>query len=108
MIGCTTSSRPQTIPKVTQSQSLTPPEDVRNFRYCEIIPVFRKWVTLRVEVYNTIGLNDCPSDLWVKLEEKTLIEQYDTKAVVINGPRFWVLNEISGGCLLYTSDAADE
>jgi len=42
-------------------------------------------------------LNDCPSDLWVKLEEKTLIDQYNAKAVVINGPRFWVLNEISGG-----------
>lgn len=98
--GCSTSpanSTEQTVPEVTQSQFLTPPDDVRDFRYCEIIPVFRERATFQVEVYNTINLNDCPAELWNELTEETLAEAYGAVAVKINGPRYWVLNEISGG-----------
>lgn len=85
------------VPEVTQSQFLRPPEDIRNYRYCEIIPVFRSGVTFHVEVYNTIGLNECPAELWNELEEEALVEAYDAAAVKINGPRYWVINRIAGG-----------
>ena len=35
-------------------------EDVRDARYCEIIPVVRRGIHLVATVYNTLGLNDCP------------------------------------------------
>lgn len=98
--GCNavlTESTEQTVPEVTQTQFLTPPDDNRDFRYCEIIPVFRRGATFHVEVYNTHGLNDCPADLWNELEEETMAEAYDAAAVKINGPRYFVHNKISGG-----------
>ena len=96
MTGCVALKEPQTVPEAAQSQFLTPPDDVRDFRYCEIVPVFRKRATFHVEIYNTINLNDCPADLWNELEEETMAEAYGATAVKINGPRYWVLNEISG------------
>src|ERR1700747_1659062 len=35
-------------------------EDVRDARYCEIIPVVRRGIYFIGTVYNTLGLNDCP------------------------------------------------
>lgn len=87
---------PGTVAETPQTQFLTPPTDIRNYRYCEIIPVFRSGVTFYVEVYNTIGLNQCPADQWQALDEDTLAEAYDAVAVKLNGPRYWVLNEITG------------
>ncbi len=84
------------IPAVTQTQFLAPRADWRNLRYCEVIPVFRVWFTLPVEVYNTIGLNDCPSDVWAKLEAEQLAKQFNAQVVKLNGPRYWVLNKLIG------------
>lgn len=70
------------------------PADLRDYRYCEIIPVFRHGLTYRVEVYNTLGLNDCPADLWAKVDGETLKKQYGAVAVKINGPRYWLMNSI--------------
>jgi hypothetical protein len=35
-------------------------ENVRDARYCEIIPIVRDGFHLAATVYNTLGLNDCP------------------------------------------------
>ena len=75
---------------------MTLPDDIRDYRYCEIIPVFRSGATLYVEVYNTLTLNECPPELWNKLDEETLKEKYGAMAVRINGPRYWVINEMDG------------
>jgi len=98
--GCNavlTESTEQTIPEITQTQFLRPPDDIRDYRYCEIIPVFRSGTTLTVEVYNTIGLNECPADQWEALNADELAEAYGATSVKINGPRYWVINEIAGG-----------
>lgn len=95
--ACGSSNQAQTIPEVVPSQSLPVPGDLRNYRYCEIIPVFQKGVNFHVEVYNTMGSNDCPADLWSKIDEKALKEQYGAVAMKINGPRYWVMNSIIGG-----------
>ena len=47
-------------------------EGVRDARYCEIIPVVRRGVHLLATVYNTLGLNDCPSELWDKITEPAM------------------------------------
>lgn len=84
------------VPKVTQSQFDERPADVRDFRYCEIIPVFRDGVTFNVEVYNTQDLNRCPAELWDELDSEVMVEEYGAVEVKINGPRFWVLNDVVG------------
>lgn len=87
---------PQSIPAVAATQSMTIPDDLRNVRYCEIIPVFQEGTTLNVEVYNTLGLNDCPDDAWKKLNAESMAEQYGARVVKLNGPRYWVLNKLVG------------
>lgn len=106
-VACGHSTQAQTIPEVAPAQSLPLPADLRDYRYCEVIPVFRQGVNLRVEVYNTLGSNDCPADLWAKLDEKALKEQYGAIAVKINGPRHWVMNRIVGGGATVTGKVVD-
>ncbi|MBC7971274.1 MAG: hypothetical protein H7Z11_14335 [Verrucomicrobia bacterium] len=76
---------------------MTLPTDLRDFRYCEVLPVFRDRLTLTVEVYNTMGLNDCPADLWAKLDADALSQQYGSTATKLNGPRYWVFNQTTAG-----------
>lgn len=81
------------VPEVEQTQFDALPDDMRDFRYCEIIPVFRDRATFNVEVYNTQGLNSCPQDLWDQLDKEAMAEEFEAVEVKLNGPRFWVLNE---------------
>jgi hypothetical protein len=95
------------IPEVTQSQFWTAPDDLRDVRYCEVITAFRKRLTLKIEVYNTIGCNYCPADLWDKLDAEAMAETYDAQAVKLNGPRYLVMNEMTAGDATATGKIAD-
>ncbi len=94
--ACGNSDHSNAIPAITQTQFQRPPEDLRGYRYCEIIPVFQSGLTLNIEVYATIGLNDCPDEKWLALNEDDLAEDYGAAQVSMNGPRFWLMNELSG------------
>lgn len=96
LVACNNTDYSQAVPEVTQTQFLEFPDDIRDYRYCEIIPVFRSGVTLYVEVYNTLSLNECPAELWNELDEETLKKEYGAMAVRINGPRYWVINKMDG------------
>jgi hypothetical protein len=85
------------VPAVTPSQSLPLPADLRDWRYCEVIPVFQHGLKLHVEVYNTLGLNDCPGQAWAGLDASALAKQLGARLVKLNGPRYWVIDAISGG-----------
>ncbi|MEO1287572.1 MAG: hypothetical protein AAFV93_07375 [Chloroflexota bacterium] len=80
------------VPEVTRTQFEMPPDDLRNYRYCEILPVFRDDLNFTIEVYATISLNQCPDDLWEALDAETLAESYGAVQVIMNGPRYWVVN----------------
>jgi len=84
------------VPAVPATQSLPVPADLRDFRYGEVIPVFQEGLRLSVEVYNTIGLNDCPPGLWAKLDARLLARTLGAVTVKLNGPRHWVLDGIIG------------
>lgn len=71
-------------------------KDVRNARYCEIIPVVRDGIHLVATVYNTLGLNDCPAVLWNKLGEDALKQRFRAIKVMLNGPRFFLMDTIIG------------
>jgi hypothetical protein len=70
-------------------------DELRNVRYCEVIPVTRKGRTLTSWVYNTLGLNDCPAAEWDALTEDEVNEEYGSIAAKLNGPRYWVLDKLT-------------
>ena len=96
-----------TIPVVTPSQSMALPADLRDYRYCEIMPAFQSGLTLNIEVWNTLSLNDCPADLWAKLDANALAKQYGASLVKLNGPRHWLFNKVTAGGATATGKFAD-
>ncbi len=85
------------VPNVKQTQRETPFGDLRNYQYCEILPIFQNGDELVTEVYNTITCNKCPDDKWSQLTEEDLKTELSAADVKLNGPRHWVVNKVSGG-----------
>lgn len=81
-----------------QAQTAPPtphrPEVLRDARYCEIVPVHVTREGLRASVYNTLGFDDCPPEKWNALTRLELLRQFDTLAVVMNGPRHFIMDDI--------------
>lgn len=96
VLGLASTAAVAGVPAVKATQSLPRPADMHDVRYCEVIPVFRDGVSLNVEVYNTITLNDCPAVPWTQLKSDALSKQLDATQVKLNGPRYWVMNRIDG------------
>ena len=69
-------------------------EDVRDARYCEIIPVVRRGIYFIGTVYNTLGLNDCPPEVWEKITETAMKKRFGAMMAVLNGPRHFVMDAI--------------
>lgn len=70
------------------------PASIRNLRYCEVLPTYRDGDILRTEVWNTMGLNDCPEDAWAALDADALQAELGAVRVLLNGPRFWLMDRI--------------
>ena len=70
-------------------------EGVRNARYCEIIPVVRDGLHLKATVYNTLGLNECPSAIWDTITEEAMKQRFDAFTVLLNGPRYFIMDSIA-------------
>lgn len=62
----------------------------------EIIPVFKDKAKLYVEVYNSVTCNELPKELWEKLDAEKMTEAYSAKTVILNGPRYWLINKMEG------------
>ena len=76
------------------SQSVS--KELRDVRYCEVIPVTREGRKLTAWVYNTLGLNDCPAAEWDALTEGGVNEAFGSVAAKLNGPRYWVIDKLVG------------
>ena len=61
-------------------------------RYCEYLAVKGQFPNLKADVWNTYGLNDCPSRQWQSSDTGALAKQLGALAVVINGPRYWLMD----------------
>jgi hypothetical protein len=70
--------------------------NVRDARYCEIIPVVRDSFRLIATVYNTLGLNDCPDEIWDAITEADMRKHFGAVTVLLNGPRHFLMDTISG------------
>ena len=70
--------------------------NVRDTRYCEVIPVVRDGLRLTATVYNTLGLNECPAGIWNAITETDMKKQFGAVTVLLNGPRHFLMDVISG------------
>lgn len=68
--------------------------NLRNQRYCEVLLGNRHFLNLEVKVFNTQGLNLCPEDQWQALSKEAIKKQFDVSVVILNGPRYWMMDEI--------------
>lgn len=67
---------------------------LRGKRYGEVLLVSVGPDGPQATVYNTYPLNDCPDDLWSRLDADTLARQHDAVAALLNGPRYWLMDAI--------------
>jgi hypothetical protein len=93
--GCMTIAALSTAAAQTPDKSKHMIEGVRDARYCELIPVVRRGIQLVATVYNTLGLNDCPPELWDKITEATMKKRFGALKVMLNGPRHFVMDAIA-------------
>ena len=70
-------------------------DGVRNARYCEVFVVTGRLVNVQGHVYNTLGLNDCPAAQWSALNTDALKAQLGVQDVILNGPRYWLMDRIT-------------
>ena len=68
--------------------------NLRNQRYCEVLYGKRDFLNLEVKVFNTQGLNLCPEDQWKTITKESVEKKYGASFVVLNGPRYWMMDEI--------------
>lgn len=85
------------IPAVERTQFVDHGDDWRDLRYGEVIPVWKSGLSLYMEVYNTVSSNELPPDLWAALDAESLAKQYGAYRVILNGPRYWVIDGMRGG-----------
>src|ERR1044072_3839163 len=75
--------------------------NLRNVRYCEVIPITQQGQTVTSWIYNTLCLNDCPEQQWNALTDAEAQQEYsadhpDTIGANKNGPRYWVMDQLEG------------
>jgi hypothetical protein len=74
--------------------------NLRGTRYCEVVLATVGAQTIHLEVYNTQGLNDCPAAEWTQLDPNQIKVAYGADMVVLNGPRYWMLDAFVEGQLV--------
>ena len=67
-------------------------DHLRNVRYCEVLVVRKHFFSTTADVYNTLGLNDCPAEKWASLDTAKLKKEWNVTAMVLNGPRYFIMD----------------
>lgn len=73
---------------------MTEPDDVFNKRYGEVLLVTASDSGPEATVYNSYPLNDCPAELWDKLDAEAIAKENGAVAALLNGPRYWLMSSI--------------
>lgn len=76
------------------SGDLSVTDDVFGKRYGEVLLVRATPSGPEAEVYNTFPLNDCPAELWHKLDPQAIAVEHGAVAALLNGPRYWLMSSI--------------
>jgi hypothetical protein len=93
--GSSTTPTPATA-SATASTSPTPSttQNLRDVRYCEVIPSVQSGSIVTSYVYNTLGLNNCPPGRWNALTENEVNQEFGSQSAKLNGPRHWVIDSL--------------
>lgn len=67
---------------------------LRGVRYCEVLLLRQDDQGYSAEVWNTMGMSECPPDQWEALDADAIAEERGAVAALLNGPRFWTLDSI--------------
>ena len=70
-------------------------EQMHGARYGEVLLVTGRLNRIEATVYNTLGLNECPDDLWRALDTEAIKKAYRARAVILNGPRYFLMDKVS-------------
>lgn len=68
--------------------------DLSGKRYGEVLLVEVGESGPQASVYNSFPLNDCPAELWSALDAQAIATENGAAAVLLNGPRYWLMNDI--------------
>lgn len=71
--------------------------DIHGSRYGEILVVTGGPLVFSAGVYNTLGLNECPETEWQALDAAKLKKQFKAVSVLLNGPRYFMMDAVTGG-----------
>ena len=63
-------------------------------RYGEVLLVTPGEAGPQAAVYNSFPLNDCPAELWSKLDAQAIATENGAATALLNGPRYWLMNSI--------------
>jgi hypothetical protein len=69
-------------------------DDVFGKRYGEVLLVRVAKFGPEATVYNTFPLNDCPAELWDRLDAKAIAAENGAVTALLNGPRHWLMSGI--------------
>jgi hypothetical protein len=69
-------------------------DDVFGKRYGEVLLVHLGQSAPLATVYNTFPLNDCPQELWSKLDAEAIARENNAQLALLNGPRYWLMSSI--------------
>jgi hypothetical protein len=68
--------------------------DVFGKRYGEVLLVRAGESGPEATVYNTFPLNDCPAELWDRLDAQAIASESGAGTALLNGPRYWLMSSI--------------
>ena len=68
--------------------------DVFGKRYGEVLLVHVTETGPEATVFNSFPLNDCPQDLWSRLDPQAIATETGATAALLNGPRYWLMSAI--------------
>jgi hypothetical protein len=99
VVGCGAPEPPKP-PLAEVTGSTTPLVELRGLRYCEVLIAASKGLRVTIDVYNSIGLNECPEADWSKLDAAALTKELHAERVLLNGPRYWTFDRMEGSHLI--------
>ena len=71
------------------------PDGLRDVRYGEVLLLSQgDDGSFTADVFNTLGLNDCPQEAWAALDAAAIAAERGALHVMLNGPRYWTLDTI--------------
>jgi hypothetical protein len=73
---------------------MTERDDVFDKRYGEVLLVRAGEGGPEASVYCSFPLNDCPAELWDKLDAEAIAKEHGAVAALLNGPRHWLMSSI--------------